>query len=57
MDDKRLKEILRNAIYAYESELEEQDYESPEELHEVVLTELDMTEREYIAVMEFPYPW
>lgn len=57
MDNKRLKEILRNAICAYESELEEQDYDSAEELHRVVLHELGMTEREYIAVMEFPYSW
>ena len=57
MDNKRLKEILRNAICAYESELEEQGYESAEELHRVVLHELGMTEREYMAVMEFPYSW
>lgn len=47
MKKKRMYEILWNAILAYESELETQDYESDGEIHNVVLREFDMTEREY----------
>lgn len=47
MDNNRLKEILRNAIKAYEFELEQQDYETEEEEHRVLLNEFGMTEREY----------
>lgn len=47
MDNNRLKEILRNAIVAYEHELEMQDYETIAEEHFVLLNEFDMTEMEY----------
>lgn len=52
MDNKRMKEILRNAIIAYEAELENQDYETEEKLHAVVLNEFSMTEKEYQEIME-----
>lgn len=57
MKKKRLKEILKNAIISYEYELEEQDYESAECLHEVVLNELQMTEKEYLKIMGSAYTW
>lgn len=47
MDNSRLKKILRNAIIAYEHELEMQDYETIAEEHFVLLNEFDMTEMEY----------
>lgn len=43
----RYKNILRNAIIAYEFELDQQDYESEEDLHAVVLNEFGMTDEEY----------
>ena len=47
----RYTKILRNAIVAYEFELENQDYEKEEELHAVVLNEFDMTDEEYRYIM------
>ena len=47
----RYKSILRNAIVAYEFELEQQDYETEEDLHAVVLNEFGMTDEEYRYVM------
>lgn len=44
---KRLIQILRHAILAYECELDNQDYESEEELRTVLLNEFSMTEEEY----------
>jgi hypothetical protein len=52
MDGNRLLSILKNAIVAYESELEQQDYETEEELHKVVLNEFGMTENEYNYVFK-----
>lgn len=53
MDGNRLLSILKNAIIAYEFELEQQDYETEEELHKVVLNEFGMTENEYNYVFKF----
>ena len=50
LSEKRLKQILWHAILAYESELDNQDYESEEELHRVLLNEFSMTEEEYQTV-------
>lgn len=47
----RYKNILRNAIVAYEFELENQDYETEKDLHAVVLNEFDMTDEEYRYIM------
>ena len=47
LSPKRLTQILRMAIIAYESELDDQDYESEEELHKVLLNEFSMSEAEY----------
>jgi hypothetical protein len=47
----RYKNILRNAIVAYEFELENQDYETEKELHAVVLNEFGMTDEEYNYIM------
>jgi len=44
---KRLTQILRHAILAYECELDNQGYESEKELHRVLLNEFRMTEEEY----------
>ena len=44
---KRLTQILRHAILAYECELDNQGYESEKELHRVLLNEFKMTEEEY----------
>ena len=44
---KRLTQILRHAILAYECELANQGYESEKELHRVLLNEFRMTEEEY----------
>ena len=52
MTGERLCEILKSAIIAYESELENQDYPSEEELHSVVLNEFGMTQEEYQSVMD-----
>ena len=52
MDTDRLKAILRNAIIAYKFELEQQDYDSEEEEHRVLLNEFGMTENEYRAIMK-----
>lgn len=49
----RLLTILKNAIVAYEFELEQQDYETEEELHKVILNEFGMTENEYSYVFKF----
>lgn len=48
----RLKEILKHAIVAYEYELDQQDYETEEELHAVLLNEFCMTEDEYNEIMD-----
>ena len=50
---KRVLEILKNAIIAYESELEHQDYKTEEELHQVVLNEFDMADTEYEYVFDY----
>lgn len=47
---KRLIQILRHAILAYECELDNQDYESEEELHKVLLNEFSMTDEEYKTI-------
>lgn len=47
----RYKNILRNAIVAYEFELEQQDYETEADLHAVVLNEFGMTDEEYKEIM------
>lgn len=47
----RYRNILRNAIVAYEFELEQQDYETEEDLHDVVLNEFGMTDEEYNDIM------
>lgn len=47
MSPKRLTQILRRAIIAYESELDDQSYECEEELHKVLLNEFSMSENEY----------
>lgn len=47
----RKNRILRNAIYAYESELDTQGYENEEEMHKVLLNKFGMTESEYMEVM------
>lgn len=57
MENKRLKEILKNAIIAYEHELEQQDYKDAECLHEVVLNELQITEKEYFEIIGSIYTW
>lgn len=53
MNEKRLIEILQNAIIAYEDELDNQDYNSEEELHEVLLNEFGMTHDEYRNIMGY----
>ena len=50
LSEKRLRQILRHAIIAYESELDNQDYESEEELRRVLLNEFSMTQAEYKAI-------
>ena len=57
MNQERSKEILKAAIYAYECELEQQDYESADALHAVVLNELSMTEDEYLEIVGEKYQW
>ena len=52
MTTERLQSILKNAIIAYEFELEQQDYETEEEIHTVLLNEFDMTEIEYKIIMK-----
>ena len=47
----RYENILHRAIVAYEFELEQQDYETEEDLHDVVLSEFGMTEEEYVRIM------
>ena len=49
--EKRLKGIIKNAIIAYEFELEQQDYETPEEEHNVLLNEFGITQEEYDNIM------
>lgn len=44
-------DIIRNAIVAYEFELGQQDYETDEELHDVLLNEFGMNEDEYVQIM------
>lgn len=53
MNRQRALEILKNAIIAYEFELEQQDYETEEELHQVVLNEFGMTESEYEYIFKY----
>ena len=55
MTNERLRSILKNAIIAYEFELEQQDYPTAEELHVVLLNEFEITEEEYIEVMKRRY--
>lgn len=57
MNGNRMIEILHDAIFAYEFELEQQDYESAEQLHAVVLNEISMTEDEYLEIMGRAYEW
>ena len=57
MNGHRMIEILHDAICAYELELEQQDYESAEQLHAVVLNEISMTEDEYLEIMGRAYEW
>lgn len=57
MNFERIMAIMWNTIRAYEDELEQQDYETAEELHNVVLNELSMTEQEYLEVMGRKYQW
>ena len=52
MTTERLQSILKNAIIAYEFELEQQDSETEEEIHTVLLNEFDMTEIEYKIIMK-----
>lgn len=47
----KMKQILKNAIIAYEFELEQQDYNSEEDMHKVLLNEFQMNEEEYKEVM------
>lgn len=47
---KRAKEILKRAVEAYEFELEQQDYETEEDMHKVVLNEFGMTQDEYETI-------
>lgn len=47
LSPKRLTQILRRAMIAYESELDDQGYECEEELHKVLLNEFSMNEDEY----------
>ena len=47
----RLKKILANAIVAYEFELDQQDYDTDDEMHKVLLNEFNMTEEEYTEIM------
>ena len=47
LSPKRQMQILRHAIIAYESELDDQGYESEDELHKVLLNEFSMSEDEY----------
>ena len=49
----RFLTILQNAIVAYKFELEQQDYETEEELHKVVLNEFGMTENEYNYIFKY----
>ena len=51
----RFKYILRNAIIAYEFELESQDYQSEDVIHAVVLNELEITEEEYREIMRYHF--
>lgn len=47
MTTKRMIEIMKAAIVAYAFELEQQDYDSEEELHQVLLNEFGISEKEY----------
>lgn len=51
MTIERLKEIIRNAVIAYEFELDQQDYYTDEEMHKVLLNEFSMTDDEYTEIM------
>jgi len=51
MDNIRLKEILKNAILSYNSELDDHDYDTGEEQHRVLLNEFKMTEEEYKEIL------
>ncbi len=53
MNKQKALEILKRAIVAYEFELEQQDYETEEELHQVVLNEFGMTKEEYEYVFNY----
>lgn len=57
MNGRRMIAILHDAIVAYEFELEQQDYESAEKLHAVVLNEIGITESEYLEIMGRAYSW
>lgn len=47
----RYKNILRRAITAYEFELEQHNYETKTDIHDVVLSEFGMTDEEYNNIM------
>lgn len=51
MDTYKLAKICRNAIIAYESELDSQGYDSDDELHHVVLNEFGIEECDYKWIM------
>ena len=53
MNRQRALEILKNAIVAYEFELEQQDYKSKKILHSIVLNEFGMTDEEYEYVFKY----
>lgn len=53
----RTTEILRNAILAYEFELEQQGYKTSADVHSVLLNEFGMTEDDYESVMGREYSW
>lgn len=46
----RAKEILKRAVEAYEFELEQQDYETEEDMREAVLNEFGITQDEYETI-------
>ena len=53
----RARVLLKNAIRAYEFELEQQDYQTAVVLHAVLLNEFGLTEAEYVEIMGKSYSW
>ena len=47
----RLMDIIRHAIVAYFYELDQQDYETDDEMFRVLLNEFNMTEYEFDTIM------